>query len=129
MRTAQQNLKTSQEHTGISGVNSLTSRQDRELIAGIVHTIVKAVDPLKIILFGSMIRQSSVQANDMDLLVVVADGTPCHDTAKAIYRSLHNIPYPIDVVVATPELLDTHRDNIGLIYHTILKEGLEIYAP
>jgi len=35
---------------------------------------------------------------------------------------------PFDILVTTPSTLEKHKDNIGLIYQTILKEGREIYA-
>jgi len=112
----------------LSGLASISSQANKALVSQIVQKIVVAVKPSKIILFGSMTRSSATQVNDMDLLVVVADGASCSDTAKVIYHALHAFPFPVDVVVATPKLLDTHRNNIGLIYHNILKEGLEIYA-
>jgi len=36
--------------------------------------------------------------------------------------------FPVDILVATPDVLERHKDNIGLVYHTILAEGREIYA-
>ncbi|MBC8230932.1 nucleotidyltransferase domain-containing protein, partial [bacterium] len=35
---------------------------------------------------------------------------------------------PFDILVATPEDLEKHRNNIGLIYRTVLQEGREIYT-
>jgi hypothetical protein len=35
---------------------------------------------------------------------------------------------PFDLLVATPEDLELHRDNPGLIYRTVLREGREVYA-
>ena len=35
---------------------------------------------------------------------------------------------PFDVLVATPQDLEMHKDNVGLIYRTILQEGVEVYA-
>ena len=35
---------------------------------------------------------------------------------------------PFDIVVATSEDLELHRNNPGLIYQTILREGTEVYA-
>jgi hypothetical protein len=36
--------------------------------------------------------------------------------------------YPVDIVVATPSVLERHKDNIGLIYRTVLAEGKQVYA-
>ena len=37
-------------------------------------------------------------------------------------------PYPVDILVTTPAALEKHKDNLGLVYHKILREGREIYA-
>jgi hypothetical protein len=33
-----------------------------------------------------------------------------------------------DIIVATPSDLERHKDNVGLIYRTLLREGKEVYA-
>jgi hypothetical protein len=35
---------------------------------------------------------------------------------------------PFDILVATPKDLEKHKENIGLIYRTVLQEGREVYA-
>jgi len=34
----------------------------------------------------------------------------------------------VDVLVATPSDLERHKNNIGLIYRTILREGKDLYV-
>jgi hypothetical protein len=41
---------------------------------------------------------------------------------------LFGFPLSVDVLVATPADLRTHKDHIGLVYHRALREGKEIYA-
>jgi len=41
---------------------------------------------------------------------------------------MFGIPAAVDFLVATPSDLERNRDNIGLVYRTILKEGRELYA-
>jgi len=41
---------------------------------------------------------------------------------------MYGFGFPVDIVVATPLLLEQHKDNIGLIYRSVLAEGKEIYA-
>ncbi|MDW7761893.1 MAG: nucleotidyltransferase domain-containing protein [Acidobacteriota bacterium] len=98
------------------------------MLRDLIDLVVTAVSPKKIILFGSMVHGTTKTAGDIDLLVVMPDGDSCLQLSKAIYRALHEFPYPVDVVVATPAMLKEHQNNIGLIYQTILKEGREIYA-
>jgi len=41
---------------------------------------------------------------------------------------MRGIAAPVDLIVATPEDLERHKDTIGLIYRSALKEGKVIYA-
>jgi hypothetical protein len=56
------------------------------------------------------------------------EGVHCRRTAQLLYRQIRGLGVPFDILVATPRVLEKHKDNIGLIYRTILKEGKEIYA-
>ena len=98
-----------------------------EILEEIVRRIVKAVQPKKIILFGSAAREEMGPDSDLDLLVV----KPCghrRRTARKIERSLIGIGIPTDVIVAKPEDIQRYKNTIGLIYRPALREGKTIYA-
>jgi len=97
-------------------------------IEKLVQRIVDAVHPLRIILFGSAARGELTPDSDVDVLVVMPDGTHRRKTAQYLYGVISGVKVPYDIVVATPSDLEKHRDNIGLIYRTILEEGEEVYA-
>ena len=93
----------------------------------LVERIVDAVHPLKIILFGSAVRGEMGPDSDVDVLVVMPDGTDRLETAGYLHTQFFGVPLAVDVLVATPSDLEEHKDNIGLIYYTILEEGKELY--
>ena len=103
---------------------------DRELLDGIVgrivESIVDAVAPERIILFGSAARGEMTSSSDLDLLVVK---DKCHrrKTAARIYRTLPRPRPPVDVVVAWPEDLRRHKDSHWLVIAPALREGRTIY--
>ena len=99
-----------------------------EHIDELVRRIVETVHPLRIILFGSAARGDGGPHSDLDVMVVMPDGTHRRRTAQRIYRQLAGIGVPVDVVVATETDLREYGDTIGLIYRTILREGRELYA-
>ncbi|MGH8568635.1 MAG: nucleotidyltransferase domain-containing protein [Gammaproteobacteria bacterium] len=99
-----------------------------EAIDRLVGRIVEDVHPLRVLLFGSATRGELAAGSDIDLLVVMPDGTHRRRTAQHLYRRMRGIGVPFDIVVATPRDLDRYKDNIGLIYRTILLEGREVYA-
>ena len=98
------------------------------VIDKLVGEIVKSVNPLQIILFGSAARADAGEHSDIDLLVVMPEGVHRRRTAQKLYREIKGLRVPFDIVVATPQDLQTHRDNKGLIYKSALKEGIEVYG-
>ena len=102
--------------------------EDTEVIQNLTQRIVDEIHPLRIILFGSAARGDMQADSDVDLLVVMPEGTHRRHTAQLLYRKIRKIGRPFDVLVATPADLERHRENIGLIYWKILAEGKEVYA-
>lgn len=99
-----------------------------EILQQLVQQIVREVHPLRIILFGSAATGTLRSDSDLDLLVVMPEGVHRRRTAQQLYRNVSGIAMPFDILVATPSDLAKHKDNIGLVYHTILKQGKEVYA-
>jgi len=93
-----------------------------------VRRIVETVDPLRIMLFGSVARGDARPDSDADLLVVVPAGTHRRQTAQRILGRMQGIGIPIEVVVATPDDLERYRDDPGMLYGSMLREGREIYV-
>ena len=104
------------------------TQDQNEVIPELVQQIVEAVQPLRIILFGSAARGEMEPETDIDLLVVMPEGTPRRRTAQHLYRTISGAKVPFDLVVATPGDLERHRDNIGLVYRASAEDGRIIYA-
>jgi predicted nucleotidyltransferase len=99
-----------------------------KIIDELVQRIVEEVHPLRIILFGSAVI-GEVRANsDIDLLVVMPEGVHRRRIAQFLYQKIIGLGVPFDILVATPDDLQKHKNNIGLIYRSILQEGREVYA-
>ena len=86
------------------------------------------VHPLCVILFGSAVKPATQAINDLDLLVVMPEGTHRRKAAQQLYLHLKGIGIPFDLLVVTLNLLEKHKNNIGLIYKTVLEEGRELSA-
>ena len=106
---------------------TVSSAEADAAVKRLVRAIVEAVDPLRIILFGSQARGTARPASDVDLLVVMPEGHRPLSVAKQIYREVSCNGVAFDVLVATPDQLEKHRDNPGLIYRTVLQEGRDVY--
>lgn len=108
-------------HANLQGV------LDPALLQEIVRRIVEAVQPEKIILFGSAARGQMGPDSDVDLLVV-KPGVHRVKTAQDLYEKMLGLTVPTEIVVAWPEDLERHGQAIGLIYRPALREGKVIYA-
>ncbi|MGH8546769.1 MAG: nucleotidyltransferase domain-containing protein [Gammaproteobacteria bacterium] len=98
-----------------------------DILQEIVRRIVAAVQPEKIILFGSAAREEMGPDSDLDLLVIKSCRNR-RETARRIRRRLLGIGVPKDIIVATPEDIERYKDTIGLIYRPALREGKVLYA-
>ncbi len=90
--------------------------------------IVSGFQPERIILFGSYARGEANEQSDIDLLVVMPDGTDRRQTAIAIMEVLHDMRVPKDVIVTTPDRITRYGHLVGTILRPALREGKELYA-
>jgi len=104
------------------------THDERKQVDELARRIVEAVHPLRIILFGSAARGMMAAHSDLDVLVVMPEGTHRRHTAQDIYEQLFGFELPVDVVVATPSDLERHKNSIGLVYRDALRDGIELYA-
>ncbi len=93
----------------------------------IMRRIVATVQPERILLFGSVARGQSNADSDLDMLVVVRGPAHRRALAQEIYKNLHGILTPVDIVVATEQDIQKHGQAIGSILRPALKEGQVIY--
>lgn len=100
---------------------------DPQLLADLVRRIVEAVHPLRIVLFGSAARGDMGPNSDLDVLVVVPDGTHTGRAEMDIYRGLWGLGFATDVIAATESDLRVHASNPYLVLHAALSEGKELY--
>jgi len=93
----------------------------------IVGRVFRVVDPRRIVLFGSAARGQMGPDSDLDLLVIVREPVHRRALAQEIYRNLHGIPLPVDVIVATEQDIEQYGDKVGTILRPALREGQVIY--
>ena len=99
-----------------------------EQLNDLIERVITAVHPLRILLFGSTARGEAGRYSDIDLLIIVPDGSHRRKTAQLVYRHLLGFVLPVDVVVATPSDVEKYKDSPGLIYREALREGRELYV-
>jgi predicted nucleotidyltransferase len=100
---------------------------DESLLQDLVNRIVAAVHPRRIVLFGSAARGQMGPHSDLDLLVVMPDGTHRGETTESIIFSLAGLGVAKDVVVVTESDVRNFGDNPYLVIHPALRDGRELY--
>lgn len=100
---------------------------DERLLDEAVRRIVKAVQPRRIVLFGSAARGQMGPNSDIDLLIVVRNGTHRRHTAQALYRKLMGVGFAMELVVATESDLRDFANEPSFVYGDALREGKELY--
>ncbi len=103
-------------------------RANDEKLQEIVQRIVDTVHPLRVILFGSTARGEAGPESNIDLLIVMHDGTHRFETTQKIYRHLRGLHIAVDVVVATESDVREYGASPALIYREALRDGRELYA-
>ncbi len=98
-----------------------------DLIEEIVRRVTNAVHPLRVILFGSAARGEMSPESDVDLLIVVPDGTRRRDASRKAYRALSGLGVAKDVIVVTENDVKEFGESPSLVIKPALEEGREVY--
>ena len=102
---------------------SSTAARTRPKLRQVLDAIAEAVEPERIILFGSAARGTMDAGSDIDLLVVKrTDDLP--GLRAAVRTALAANRRPLDVVAGTPRVLDEQRRCLSLVYGPALRDGV-----
>jgi len=74
-----------------------------EVLAEIVRRIATVLHPEKIVLFGSYAYGRPSDDSDVDLLVILETQARPIDRYLAVSRLLRPRPFPLDILVKTPD--------------------------
>ena len=100
----------------------------KDVLDEVVRRIVSAVNPVKIILFGSWACGKQRKDSDIDILVVVEDSNlPRYKRSAVIDKALAGILIPKDIVVYTQKEIDEWKDIPFSFVSTVLKYGKVIF--
>jgi predicted nucleotidyltransferase len=89
---------------------------------------VRGFDPVRVVLFGSVVRGEEGPDSDLDFLVVLEHVEPAQraDLMGKI-RFAISAPVAIDVFVTDPKECDRRKDVIGSMHYWPLREGVVVY--
>ena len=96
------------------------------IVPELTRRIVELVAPSRIILFGSAARGQMGPDSDLDVLVVMPDGSDHKRTLDALNYGVR-IGFSKDLLVVTEGELKEYGEDPWLIYRQALAEGKELY--
>ncbi|MHB1252850.1 MAG: nucleotidyltransferase domain-containing protein [Candidatus Humimicrobiaceae bacterium] len=97
------------------------------LIKKIADKIKKAVDPEKIILFGSYGTGKQKKESDLDILIIMNSSLPRYKRAVPVYKALAGVLIPKDIMVYTPEEVEDWKDVPQAFVTTAVSKGRVLY--
>jgi predicted nucleotidyltransferase len=102
--------------------------RDEELLQTITTRIADAIQPQKIILFGSWARGERGPHSDIDLLIIQESALPRPQRYAQVRRLFWGMGIPMDILVYTPEEFVRYQSVPGSFTHTVAREGRVLYA-
>lgn len=106
-----------------------TEKITPKLVQYIVDKIVREIQPIKIILFGSYARGDFSRDSDLDLFIVVEYG---RESSRLIRRKINALlwgrRFPVDLVVRKEKEIERNLKAKNPFYiHHIFKDGKVLY--
>jgi predicted nucleotidyltransferase len=100
---------------------------DESVLQEMVRRLVEAIDPDRIILFGSRARGDARPDSDVDLLVIKDSTEPPHRRSIPAYRALGRIPAPTDILWRTPQEVEDWAGVRSYVTTRAIREGKVLY--
>lgn len=97
------------------------------LLEHVTKTIVERFRPKRIMIFGSHARGEAGPDSDLDLFIEMDTPRPPPERAIEVSELFGPRPWPMDIVVYTPEELRRLRNVNGTLMSVIEKEGKVLY--
>ncbi len=98
-----------------------------EVLEEMVDRLVKELDPLKIILFGSYSYGEPTKDSDVDILIIKESDLPRYKRSVPAYKALSGLIIPKDVLVYTPEEVEEWSEVPQAFISRVMDRGTVIY--
>jgi hypothetical protein len=93
-----------------------------------VQKIVSALHPEKIILFGSFAYGKPTSDSDVDLLIILDTDLPPKERSWEISRLLFPRPFPVDILVKTPQEIAQAAKAGDFFICEIISRGIVLHG-
>ena len=98
------------------------------IVRRMVERVVERFDPIAVWLFGSIARGDCNRHSDVDLMIIMPEGTDRKTAELGIMAELRGSMLPKDVLVDTPDTFRRAADDLGTVQHVVRKYGVMLYG-
>ena len=96
-------------------------------IRRVAARIAIAANAERVILFGSYARGEATEHSDVDLMVIAESDLPRFKRSRELYSLIKPYPFPMDIIVYTPQEFERWRKSKVSFVSTVLREGKTLY--
>ena len=100
---------------------------DDPVLREIVSRLVRAIDPEKLILFGSRARGVGGPGSDYDILIVKGEPDPALRRTGPLYRVLRGVASPVDLLWFTPQEVEEWSGVRQHVTSQAIRSGVVVY--
>jgi predicted nucleotidyltransferase len=98
-----------------------------EALPRAVQRIVEALQPEKVVLFGSYAYGRPTPDSDVDLLIIMETSAPDKERYLSVCRLLRPRPFPVDILVRTPREVARALEKGDFFIREIMSQGKVLY--
>ena len=98
-----------------------------EKIGEAIQRIAHVIRPEKVILFGSFAYGQPTPDSDVDLLVIMESEQSAHARSAQISEILYPRPFPVDIIVRTPQEIAERLALGDCFFQEIMTKGKVLY--
>ena len=109
------------------GIRTRAYQPDNRAVDRVVEAIVRAYDPLRVIVFGSFARGDTHEGSDLDLIVVKDTHERFLDRIGRVRDACLDIGIDVQPLVYTPAEMEEMLSVGNSFLETVLAEGVVAY--
>ena len=98
-----------------------------ETLPSAIERIVAEIRPEKVVLFGSYAYGDPTPGSDVDLLIILETDAPSKERSWTVSRLLLPRPFPVDILVKTPQEVERALVKGDFFMREILERGKVLY--
>jgi predicted nucleotidyltransferase len=93
----------------------------------VINSIISHLNPQKIIMFGSYAFGKPTPDSDVDLLIIMETDLPSRERTWEVSRLIYPRPFPVDILVKTPNEIASAIEKGDYLINEILSSGIVLY--